>query len=201
MGNTSRGAENVNLAASSLKSIGVLVLAVVLAACAGTTEQSPSDQIPASPPPSGDAITFADPFAYCAAVGTVDAPDERYTGPAIPDGVVQGLIDLDLVTADAPREFAEHAVWRCVDGQVTVCHFGANLPCTEKADTSREPSAAMREFCQSTPDEEFIPAAVTGRATVYEWRCTGSTPEVAREVLHADARGFLSEFWHLLPNP
>ncbi|MGC9335618.1 MAG: hypothetical protein ACP5JJ_15830, partial [Anaerolineae bacterium] len=33
---------------------------------------------------------YADPFAYCAAVGTVDAPDANYTGPAVPESVAQG---------------------------------------------------------------------------------------------------------------
>ena len=38
-----------------------------------------------------EAPTYRDPFAYCAAVGTVDAPDRRHTGPALPPTIARGL--------------------------------------------------------------------------------------------------------------
>lgn len=139
--------------------------------------------------------TYNDPFAYCAAVGTVDAPDARYEGPAMPDVIVQGMVRQGIVTADAPPDFQNNAVWRCMDGRVWVCHFGANLPCQEKADTSQEPTQAMQEFCQANPAAEIIPAAVTGRATVYEWMCTEGQPEVVRQLFQSDPQGYLADFW------
>lgn len=142
--------------------------------------------------------SFSDPFAYCTAVGTIDAPDGRYTGPGIPDAVVQALIQQEIVAADAPSEFQQSAVWRCMDGKVWACHFGANLPCQEKADLSREPTPEMEDFCRTEPDAEFIPAAAAGRATVYEWKCTAGKPEVVRQVLQADAQGYLADFWYEL---
>ena len=35
--------------------------------------------------------TYTDPFAYCAAVGTIDTPDAAYSGPAVPQSVGEGL--------------------------------------------------------------------------------------------------------------
>lgn len=142
--------------------------------------------------------SYDDPFTYCAAVGTIDAPDERYNGAAMPDSVIQEMIRQEIVTADAPAEFQTSAVWRCMDDQVWVCHFGANLPCQEKADESQVPTAAMEEFCKSDPAAEFIPAAVTGRATVYEWKCNEGKPEVGEQLMQVDPQGYLSNFWYEL---
>lgn len=143
-------------------------------------------------------VAYADAFAYCAAIGTVDAPDERYTGDKMPDSVVEGMIRQNVVSADAPIEFQRNAVWRCMNGQVMVCHFGANLPCQEKADTSQTPSTAMEDFCKENRNAEVIPAAVTGRATVYEWKCSDGKPQVVKQVFTADAQGYLTEFWYKL---
>jgi len=116
----------------------------------------------------------------------------------MPDAVVQGLVQQGIVTADAPAEFQKNAVWRCMDGQVWVCHFGANLPCQEKADTSQESTAEMKDFCQANPAAEVIPAAVTGRATVYEWNCTDGQPAVVKQVFESDPQGYLADFWYAL---
>ena len=139
--------------------------------------------------------TYSDPFAYCAAVGTVDAPDARYTGEAVPAAVVLGLVRQGIVTADAPPQIQSNAVWRCVNGEVWACHFGANLPCQEKADTAQAPSTDMQVFCTVNKNAEVIPAAVTGRATVYEWKCSDGKPAVVKQVFEADAQGYLAEFW------
>jgi hypothetical protein len=172
----------------SIQSISVLsLLALVLAAsCSALTS-------------SAQATSYNDPFAYCAAVGTIDAPDVRYTGAKMPDSIVEGMIAKGIVTADAPPEFRQNAVWRCMGSQVWVCHYGANLPCLEKAEPSQTPTAEMQDFCKANPELDAIPAAVTGRATVYEWRCTSGTAEIARQVFHADPQGYLTEFWYELP--
>jgi putative hemolysin len=142
--------------------------------------------------------SYDDPFAYCAAVGTVDVPDERYNGPQMPDSIVQAMIRQGIVTADAPPDFQKNAVWRCMDNSVWACHFGANLPCTEKADTSQTPTSAMEDYCKTNPTAEGIPAAVTGRATVYEWRCTDGKPQVVKQLFTSDPQGYLAEFWYEL---
>jgi len=146
--------------------------------------------------PSGS--VYDDPFAYCAAAGTVDAPDASYTGEAVPEAIVQAMVGQGIVTADAPAGFQKHAVWRCFEGQVWVCHFGANLPCQEKADTSQVPTAAMQEFCAANPESDTIPAAVTGRATVYDWKCASGKPQVGDQVFQPDPQGFIANIWYEL---
>jgi putative hemolysin len=142
--------------------------------------------------------SYSDPFLYCNAVGTIDAPDERYTGEKIPEILVQDIVALGLVTADAPKEIQQNATWRCMDSSVWVCHFGANIPCSEKADLNQTPTPAMEDFCKANPTAEAIPAATTGRATVYEWKCTDGKPTVGQQILNADPQGFISEFWYQL---
>ena len=148
-----------------------------------------------------DGASFRDPFAYCAAVGTADRPDARWTGPKLPDTILNGLVSLGLVMPNVPPEMSRHATWRCMDGEVWVCSYGANIPCDEKADTSREPGIGMQRFCQQKPSSDFIPAYVTGRATIYAWRCEEGEAVVERELTQPDARGFLSSPWHQLPPP
>jgi len=140
---------------------------------------------------------FADPFAYCAAVGTIDAPDGRYTGPKVPDAVAQGLKRAMGVSADAPDEpFARNSLWRCMGGKVYACTIGANLPCSEKADASRAPGRALLDYCRQNSGADVVPMVVTGRATVFEWRCDGGTPAIARQVAQADAEGYLAGIWY-----
>jgi hypothetical protein len=180
--------------------IGVVFVTALLTACVVPPPPTPAAATPTSTKAT-EQIGYNDPFAYCAAVGTVDTPDERYIGPKMPDVIVQGLIQQGIVSADAPRDFIENAVWRCMDGKVLVCHFGANLPCQEKADTGQVPTAGMEEFCQANPTADDIPAAVTGRATVYQWACKDGKPEVVKTLFKPDERGYLSDFWYeLKPN-
>ena len=139
---------------------------------------------------------YTDPFAYCDAVGTVDAPGEQYTGPAVPEAVARGL-QAALNAPDIPFEILQSgSVWRCMDGQVYACFVGANLPCEAKVNTDKTPGQDAIDFCQANPDSDFVPAVATGRETVYEWRCTGGTPEVVRQVSEPDAQGFFSEIWY-----
>lgn len=145
--------------------------------------------------------TFDDPFVYCETVGTIDGPDDRYVGAQPPGEVVDGLVEQGVVSANTPREFQKHVVWRCLDGDVLACHFGANLPCLEKADVTRTPSTAMTEFCASNPSSDAIPAAVTGRATVYAWKCEDGAAVPSQQIVQVDAAGFLADFWHRLPAP
>ena len=142
------------------------------------------------------ADTYRDPFAYCAAAGTVDAPDARYTGPAVPPVVADGLRRAFNAPADAPIEvFTRGTSWRCMDGRVYACTVGANLPCQARADTSRTPRPAVVEFCRNNPTSDVVPLAVTGRETVYQWRCQPSGPDIVRQLDTPDARGFLSSIW------
>jgi hypothetical protein len=108
-----------------------------------------------------------------------------------------GLMKAKEMPADASNKpFARLMTWRCMNGQVYACNFGANIPCRERADTKRTPSPEMKEFCHANSTSDMIPAYITGRATVYEWRCTNGTPAIVKEVTHPDGRGFLSMYWY-----
>ena len=148
--------------------------------------------------PSPTPASYIDPFAYCAAVGTIDSPGPQYVGPKLPGSIVQGMITQGIVSADAPPSFQKNAVWRCMDHQVWVCQFGANLPCEDKADTSKTPSSAVSDFCTSNPSADTIPAAVTGRDTVYEWQCRSGKPQIVKQVLQVDPQGYIANFWYQL---
>ena len=142
-------------------------------------------------------IVFTDPFEYCAAVGTIDIPDSRYAGSQPPEAVIQGLRAAFDTPADAPDDiFTAGTSWRCAEGKVKGCFVGANLPCNAQADLSETPSDAVTEFCAENPDAEVVPASVTGRETVYSWRCAGDVPEIEAQVFTADAQGFISEIWY-----
>jgi hypothetical protein len=182
----------------SMVGLSLIVVLFTVACFAPASERSSTESQPTAATASPEQPLYSDPFAYCAAVGTVDAPDARYNGAEMPDSVVQGLIQQGVVSDDAPPEFQQAAVWRCMNGQVWVCHFGANLPCLEKADTSRVPTSEMEGFCKANPTADGIPAAVTGRATVYEWKCNAGTPEVIRQVFQVDAQEYLANFWYEL---
>jgi len=83
-----------------------------------------------------------------------------------------------------------------MDGKVYACSVGANLPCTVMANTSREPTDAVVKFCGANREVSAIPMVVTGRATVYAWKCTAGRPAIIRESVKPDKRGFLSNIWY-----
>ena len=139
---------------------------------------------------------YSDPFAYCAAVGTMDAPGATYSGPQAPKSVAQGL-QKALKAPDTPLSVLQNGLsWRCMDGNVYACFVGANLPCDAKANADRSPTEAEIGFCEQNPTSDFIPAVVTGRETIFEWRCRNGAPEIVRQVFQPDAQGFLSDFWY-----
>lgn len=187
----------------------VHALAVVVLALGGLLGGVPFALAHVSPTlaasPASGAVpqrTFSDPFAYCSAVGTIDAPDSRYTGPPVPEAVAQGLKRAFGAPAEAPLNvFIRGTSWRCMGGEVYACNVGANLPCSEKADMSLTPRPEMLQWCQENPNAEVIPAFASGRATVYAWKCLNGTPTIVRQVAEPDAQGFLSHIWYVISPP
>jgi hypothetical protein len=176
-----------------------LIVALFIGACSAPASQSiPMQSRPTAAVANSEQPLYDDPFAYCAAVGTIDTPNEQYNGPKMPDSIVESMIEQGIVSADAPLEFQQNAVWRCMNNSLWVCHFGANLPCLEKADMSQAPTSEMEDFCTTSPTADSIPAAVTGRATVYEWKCNAGKPEVVQQVFQVDPQGYLADFWYEL---
>jgi hypothetical protein len=167
-----------------------------------TSEVTSTSAVTASTTVSATGQTFSDPFAYCASVGTVDAPTAAFTGPAVPPEVITGL--QTAMKSDIPAEvMSQGTVWRCMDQQVYACFVGANLPCSAKANTDKTPTQAEKDFCAdaANTNADAIPAVVTGRETVYSWRCTNGEPAIDKQVFQVDAQGFISDIWYQLPAP
>lgn len=176
----------------------LLLLALVSSGCAGLKQPVGTEAPALSEPMATQALSYTDPFAYCAAVGTVDAPDERYTGPQISDEIVEGFIAAaDLEKSTEPLEmFKQSTIWRCMDGQVMACNFGANLPCSAKANTDERPTKAMAAYCKDNPGAEFIPMYVTGHETIYSFHCVQDQPELLEQIAEVDVAGFLAGIWY-----
>jgi hypothetical protein len=177
--------------------------AAATATVAAIPTEAPAPTLAVTPPalPTATPASFADPFVYCAAVGTIDQPDALYTGPQLSDTLFKGYLQaagLD-VNGEFPDAFKKMTLWRCMDKQVYACNFGANLPCDSKADTNNTPTPAMADFCQASPNSDFIPMAVTGHATIYSWHCVKDKPAVLEQIDQADAAGYLTRIWVLVP--
>ncbi len=181
-----------------------LAFASLLAACSGSA-QSPAPASTSTFSPPGPAATlvltsatFADPFAYCAAAGTVDKPDARYTGTPVPDEIIAGYKQAaGLQSSTEPLDvFRKTTIWRCMGGQVFVCNFGANLPCDSKANSDKTPSPAMNDYCNANPNADFLPMSVTGHETIYSWRCVNGAAEILSQVDQVDPQGYLQRIWY-----
>jgi hypothetical protein len=148
------------------------------------------------------AASFEQPFAYCAAVGTIDAPDARYVGPAVPVAIARGLQKAFGVAATEPlAPFERGTTWRCMDRAVYACNVGANLPCAEKPAADPQPTDGMRSYCAQSPGADFIPMYVTGHGTIYDWSCDGTAPKRGKRTQELDARGFVASIWHRIDAP
>ena len=154
----------------------------------------------AAPARAADA-SFQDPWSYCKAIGTIDKPDARYAGPAFPEPIAKALQEKFKAKPHngTIAEYQKNSFWRCMDGKVFACTIGANIPCQEKADTSETPTPGMVDYCKTNPFEDFIPAFVSGRATVYLWSCTDGKPKIVRELTKPDAAGYLGNAWYEIP--
>ena len=162
-----------------------------------TFAPTPAATQPAGGTPAAPAATYTDPFAYCAAVGTIDTPDARYTGPKTPGSVLP-----IPVGPGTPSPFPEGSVyWRCMDGKVYTCTVGANIPCWAKANTSTTPTPGMQNYCKDQPNAESIPAVATGHETIYSWSCKDGVPVMGKQIFHVDAQGYQTEYWQQIPPP
>lgn len=190
-----------------MKTIPILVpsiLFTVLAMSAAACSPKVVSVVPASsnPPPSNTSTagTFSDPFVYCAAVGTVDTPDARYTGAPIPDEVINGFKKAaGWETSTEPIEmFRKTTIWRCMNHKLFACNFGANLPCDSKANTDRTPSLAMQDYCRVNPNSDMMPMSVTGHDTIYGWHCIKDVPQILQQLGQVDAAGYLAQIWYAI---
>lgn len=176
----------------------LVLLALVVTACSPQTVRVKQVVFAPTASPAPVQQTFSDPFAYCAAVGSIDAPDARYTGPQISEEIINGFkIAAGLEASTAPMEILEKTtIWRCMDNQVYACNYGANLPCDSKANVEKTPTQAMQDYCTANPAVDFIPMSVTGHDTIYSFHCVNGAPEVLDQIAEVDAAGFLANIWY-----
>lgn len=183
--------------------ISLLILATFgSTACASPTKTTPFPLVPETAIDSvtPTAETYTDPFAYCATVGTIDKPDMRYNGPKVTDELIIGYLNAAGLNVSSPDSdnFKNLTIWRCMDHKVYACNFGANLPCDSQANTDKNPTQAMVDYCIENPNSEFIPMSVSGHATIYSWHCVKDAPKLLDQIEKADAAGYLSGIWYAI---
>lgn len=180
--------------------VAVAVMATMVG-CMPVQPVTPTADEPTAPEVTQVAIATDDPFVYCAAVGAIDVPDERFTGAEVPDVIAEGVRAAYGAENIGLEVYRRGTFWRCMDGNVYACNVGANVPCQSKADESREPTQPMIDFCAENAGLDYIPAVVTGRTTIYEWGCDNATPVIADQVTEVDSQGYPQSFWQELTPP
>lgn len=152
---------------------------VPLAPAANADQPSPAPATTAQATPTEENSTvFNDPIKYCSTVDTLDAPDDRFTGPAIPPSVAAAL---HLPAGAAPRQVH----WRCAGQAVYACYAASGSACnlTPTVDF-------MVAYCATHPDAQALPAP-NGF-----WSCNGKRPVIPRDQKWpVDARGFYPPAW------
>ena len=153
--------------------------------------------LPGATGASAQTPSFSDPQAYYRAVGTIDAPDQRFTGHGVPDWIEAAFLSpQDIAAIKAGRRPDYGIAWRCVRGEVLACQ-NAQTPSCMKPDTDRMPTAAMRDFCRDDKGASpVIPRVVTGTARMlaYDWVCRGGAPAIEKQA-PLDAQGFVAADW------
>src|SRR3974377_154024 len=120
--------------------------------------------------PNAEPVTFTDPSKYCSAVGTVDAPDNRWAGVRVPPAIIDPV--RARYGAFAKVDDAT-VVWRCMSGKVMRCFSWGTHYCGIQDDSTVPPSPVV-EYCQREKDTHNAGGRATmGYATVYWWGCKG----------------------------
>jgi hypothetical protein len=136
----------------------------------------------APPPVVANATVFNDPGKYCATVDTIDVPDSRFTGAAIPASIAAAL---QLPASADPTQVH----WRCAGRAVYACYS------TGAACNMTPTVGLMVAYCAQHPDAQAIPAP-NGF-----WNCNGKRPVIpSDQKWPADARGFYAPAWTRLPD-
>ena len=162
---------------------------------AEASSPAPAAPAPAAPAPATAAATpvplanagsteaastpdMSSPFDYCRVVDTIDTPDDRYTGPAVPAAVASAL------SFSTPPP-ANQVFWRCAGQAVYACNSKNGHACdlTPTVDM-------MLSYCAAHPDAKNLPAPNGS------WSCTGKRPSIPRDQeWPVDARGFYPGAW------
>jgi len=140
-----------------------------------------------------------DPFAYCAANGTVDEPSGSFRPNPVP-AVLVPLIPKAMGLAASAKLPPAGLYWRCMDQAVWVCSIGANLPCATKADRATTNTGA-ENWCKDNPNSDFVPAFATGHDTIYDWSCSNGRAVRGKANATLDRRGYRADIWYRVDKP
>jgi hypothetical protein len=145
---------------------------------------------------SAAAETLTDPFEYCAAVGTIDFPDQSFKGHA---PLSQAARDFDINVRAYPQFGDQSVVWRCFKGAVMAC-VQLNYPVCGRANISKVPTREMSAFCRSQHNSPMIPLAVMGHEhpSMYNWGCRQGIATIVEQFFTPDERGFSPDEWKKL---
>ena len=140
---------------------------------------------PVPPAASTTSSSFSDPLAYCSAVGTIDDPDSRFTGPALPF-----VIGSALSQTHGGLQGPVH--WRCEDGAVRACDSRGGPVCEQTPSVEQ-----MIAFCKQHPGTKRVPAPAGW------WYCKAKRPMIPKgQQWPVDARGFFPDAWITIrPSP
>lgn len=94
------------------------------------------------------------------------------------------------------EDSAAMTVYRCINGFVYVCQTGNGFSC-DRPNTDPY-NLEVERYCQSNPDNPFVPMAVSGHGTIYTWKCIGKHAAIG-SVEKLDERGFRADMWTALP--
>jgi hypothetical protein len=138
---------------------------------------APVSQTTATASPSA-AQSFSDPVRYCSAIRTIDAPDARYAGPAVPPAVATALL---LPKSADPSQVH----WRCASGVALACNANNTDACSPTPTVQY-----MLQYCGQHPGAASMPAPNGS------WSCNGTRPVIpADQSWPVDARGFFPDAW------
>ena len=91
------------------------------------------------------------------------------------------------------QQVRRSTVFRCADGHILLCNYGANLPCGKANADHRLPQAEA--WCREHADTDFIPRYVLPIGNIYNWRCSAGTPKIVAQIETIDPRGFVARYW------
>jgi hypothetical protein len=128
----------------------------------------------------------SDPVAFCRAAGDFD----NDTGVTALRRL--GFTGSDVLDDPLPDGSVQHSKWRCMDGKLLACGFGANeRHCAQNA-YGLNPSPAIRRYCTRFPNE-FVPGAAND--TSLFWECHNGQPALSQPAT-LDRRGFNRAEWN-----
>ena len=88
------------------------------------------------------------------------------------------------------QQVLHSTVFRCADGHVLLCTYGANLPCG-KANSDRDLPGA-EAWCRDHPNADFVPRFAIPWGNIYDWGCASGSPKVLKRIEEIDPHGFVA---------